>query len=250
MIDLSAPALRDEPPLSRAGRTLLSGPALGIALGLVVVSLLLFGFASRLDLAAAGLFYAGDNHFVGQTPFGNALRRALYLIPFVILAALALLWAARRFGQTLAWASRLWAPSGRGMVALLLSLALGPGLLVNVALKDHSHRPRPIQVEEFGGTLPFRPVGRFDGGCARNCSFVSGEGSLGFWMLAPALLAPPPLQPLLLAGAALFGLATALLRMAFGGHFLSDTILAALSSWIVIIASWRLIFGWPRRDGS
>ncbi|HEX4765095.1 MAG TPA: phosphatase PAP2 family protein [Lichenihabitans sp.] len=247
MTDLSPPAYPGEPPLSPVGRALLSGPALGAALGLVVGSLLLFGFVPRLDLAAASLFYAGHNHFVGQMRVGDALRRAFYHSPFVVLAILALLWTMRRFGTRFASTSHLWAPSGRGMIVLLLSLAIGPGLLVNVALKDHSHRPRPMQVEEFGGTLPFRPVGRFDGGCPRNCSFVSGEGSLGFWMLAPALLAPPPLQPLLLAGAALFGLATGVLRMAFGGHFLSDTILAALSSWIVIIATWWLVFRRPLR---
>ena len=34
-----------------------------------------------------------------------------------------------------------------------------------------------------------------------------------------------------------------LLRIAFGGHFLSDTILSALLTWLVIIATWRIVIG-------
>ena len=34
-----------------------------------------------------------------------------------------------------------------------------------------------------------------------------------------------------------------LLRMAFGGHFLSDTLLAALFTWLVIVGTWHLVLG-------
>jgi len=125
---------------------------------------------------------------------------------------------------------------------MVLSLALGPGLLVNVGLKDHWHRPRPVQVTAFGGPDAFRPFDTRDGQCRRNCSFVSGEGSSSFWTVAPALLAPPPWRTLALGAALLFAAATGLLRMAFGGHFLSDTLFAALLTWFVIAATWALVF--------
>ena len=121
-----------------------------------------------------------------------------------------------------------------------LSLALGPGLLVNTMLKDHSHRPRPAQVQQFGGLEAFRPFYRFDGACLRNCSFVSGEGSTAFWTVAPALLVPLAYRAPAVAAALLFGAMTGLLRMAFGGHFLSDTVFGALLTWLVILACWRL----------
>ena len=65
------------------------------------------------------------------------------------------------------------------MIFLAVSLLLAPGLLVNVVLKEVSARPRPNQVENFGGSAEFRPWFRFDGACRSNCSFVSGEG-VGF----------------------------------------------------------------------
>lgn len=204
---------------------------------MALVTSVAFGMFPDLDLKAAGLFYSGDNRFAGHGFGGDALRSVFYWAPLVIFAIMLLLYLARRAGRALPWA-----PNGRGIVFLALSLALGPGLLVNTVLKEHSRRPRPVQVVEFGGTLPFRPFYSFDGACKRNCSFVSGEGSTGFWTMAPALLAPARMQPVVLASALAFGIAASLLRMAFGGHFLSDTIFAALFTWLVIIATWRAVF--------
>jgi len=99
-------------------------------------------------------------------------------------------------------------------------------------------------VTEFGGPDAFMPWNRFDGACARNCAFASGEASEGFWMIAPALEVPGPWRVAAVAGAAAFGAATSVLRMAFGGHFLSDVVAGGLISLLVIAAAWRL------REGS
>src|SRR3954464_12487742 len=76
---------------------------------------------------------------------------------------------------------------GRIVLFLVSTLALGPGLLANVILKDHWHRPRPVQVVEFGGSKPYVDWWDPRGGCERNCSFVSGEASAAAWMFAPAM---------------------------------------------------------------
>ncbi len=126
------------------------------------------------------------------------------------------------------------------MVFLIASLTIGAGLIVNLGLKDHSHRPRPVHVQEFGGDEAFRPWYRFDGACVKNCSFASGEAASGFWMIAPALLAPPPWRAAAIAGAVVYGVATSALRVAFGGHFLSDVLIGGLVSALVVLALWRL----------
>ena len=111
-------------------------------------------------------------------------------------------------------------------------------------MKDHLHRPRPIHVREFGGHDEFRPWYRFDGACRKNCGFASGEASSAFWMVAPALLAPPPFRAPAIAAALAFGVAASALRMAFGGHFLSDVLFGGLISLIVVFAVRRAL--WPR----
>ena len=90
----------------------------------------------------------------------------------------------------------------RAALFLIATLALAPGLVTNVILKDNWGRPRPIEVTEFDGPARFVPWWDPRGACDKNCSFVAGEGAGGFWTLAPAALAPPAWRAAGLCGAA------------------------------------------------
>jgi membrane-associated phospholipid phosphatase len=202
-----------------------------LLLGLIVLTLAtlaVFALWPGIDLYVAGLFY-GENGFIGHESFERAIRAFFNITPFLALAAFAGAYAMRRFGFEVPYA-----PTGRQMAFLIATMAIGPGLIVNLGLKDNTHRPRPAHTRDFGGSDEFRPWYRFDGECRRNCSFVSGEGAEAFWMVAPASLAPIQERPLLIAGALLFGALTSLLRMAFGGHYLSDVLLAGLLMLILV----------------
>lgn len=199
---------------------------------------LVFALDPTLDLTAAAAFYKGANTFVGQTHLGEAVRRVVYWVPAVVAVFFVLIYLLRRAGLV-----RGGGPSGRAVVVVVLSFAIGPGLLANTILKNHTHRPRPFQTTEFGGTEPFRPFYATDGACKRNCSFVSGEGSAAFWTTIPALLLPPTIRAGAVAVSLVFGVLVGTLRMAFGGHYLSDTVFAALLTWAVGWLIWRAILG-------
>lgn len=231
----SSPVTRHNPG-STATDPFRSTRATAVSLAAVIMVALVFLLRPDVDLHVASWFAVGQDRFVGQTPLGEALRRLFSWIPFAVFGLLVALCGLRRLGL-----GRLWGPSGLGVVFMATSLGLGPGLLVNTLLKDHSHRPRPYQVDVFGGDAPFRPFYRFDGACGRNCSFVSGEGSTGFWTVAPALLIPPPWRAVAVGAAIAFGTATSVLRMAFGGHFLSDSLFAGLFTWLVMLLCWRVV---------
>lgn len=111
---------------------------------------------------------------------------------------------------------------------LAAMLAIGPGLVANVILKDNWGRARPRHVVEFGGTKQFTPPLVPVGECARNCSFVSGEASSAYAPFFAAALLLPQLRITLIAGGALSGLAAGLVRMSQGGHFLSDVLFAGI----------------------
>ena len=218
-----------------------------VAAGLIVCGLLacaVFVWMPQLDLAVAGLFYDGA-HFVGDSIIGRLARGFARAAPFLLLIAMLLAWLAGRLGIT---AGR-HVPRGASLVWLTLSFVLGPGLVVD-GLKDVSHRPRPVQVRDFGGTREFRPFYRFDGACPRNCSFPSGETAAAFWTLAPASLAPPPVRGAAVGLALIFAVGTAVLRMAFGGNFLSDVVFAALLT-LGVAAGLRGLLppGVPKRGG-
>lgn len=135
---------------------------------------------------------------------------------------------------------------GRAIIFLALTLAIGPGLLVNVALKSHWGRPRPVEVVQFGGNERFVPWWQSNGTCTSNCSFVSGESSIAAWLFAPAVLMPPPWRAAAIGAAAIFTITISAVRMAFGGHFFTDVAFGALMTLLVIWLTYGLIFRWPR----
>ena len=135
--------------------------------------------------------------------------------------------------------------SSRASLFLIVSLALGPGLLVNGVLKEGWGRPRPGMVTQFGGDYTFMPWWDPRGACDSNCSFVSGETSSAVWMTAPAMLAPAPWRYVALGAAGLYGVAFASIRILAGGHFLSDVIFAAIFTGLVIWTVHGFLFRWP-----
>src|SRR5262249_52429429 len=154
---------------------------------------------------------------IGNVPPGPRLRRAAQWVVALIAAPafIALL-------GKLVMPRRPMLLPGRAAVLMVLTLALGPGLLTNVILKDYSGRPRPAYVTEFRGSERFLPWWDPRGPCDKNCSFVAGEPSGAFWTLAPAAVAPPQWRAVAYGAALAFGSAVGLLRMAGGGHFFSD----------------------------
>ena len=98
---------------------------------------------------------------------------------------------------------------------LLSSLIVGPGLLVNLVLKDNWGRPRPVMVGPFGGADPYVEVWKVTDFCARNCSFVSGEVSTAVWLTAIAFVIPRAWRLSVAIIAAVYAG-----RLAFGGHFI------------------------------
>jgi lipid A 4'-phosphatase len=212
--------------------------ALLVYVGLTALTLVVFALWPGLDLTASHWFYDRGG-FIGGEAIQRFGRDFFRVTPFVVLALYGALWLARRRGISV-----LWAPSGRAMIFLIATIAIGPGVIVNLGLKDHWHRPRPVQTQEFNGPNPFRPWYEDDGRCKKNCSFVSGEASTGFWMVAPASVLPAPWEGPAVVAAFLFGIGASLLRMAFGGHYLSDVLLGGLVTLIVIEVARRLI--WPR----
>jgi lipid A 4'-phosphatase len=205
--------------------------AYGAAFALAAAIFLLF---PGIDLWASALFYRPESRFfLGDwAPVRGIYRGVPYIVEFVVIAVSTLclvsLWRGRRFGGL----------DIRAAAFLLLSLALGPGLLVNAVLKDHWGRARPSQVTEFAGSQHFTPALVPTNQCARNCSFPAGHPAMGFYLVSFAFLVRDPRRRRIAEGAviaagALIGLA----RMAQGGHFLSDVVFSGL---LVYGTSWLL----------
>ena len=216
-----------------------------VALAIAVIVGLVFGFYPQLDLMISAPFYAikrGSNDFglhVDDT-IGVARDAGLWVGTLVILPVLGAL------AIKLLRPRRRLLISGRAITFLIATLALGPGLFVNVLLKDHWGRPRPIDVTQFGGDQHFVAWWDPRGDCPKNCSFVSGDVSGAFWTLAPAALAPPQWRALAYGAALALGTGMAALRLAAGAHFLTDAVFAGVFTFLIIWIVHGLIYRWPR----
>jgi membrane-associated PAP2 superfamily phosphatase len=213
-----------------------------LALALALVVGLLFGFYPELDLKLAGLFYDETSRsFPLKLKPGAELARdgAMWIAWGLALPAIVALVV------KLVRPDRPLLISGRAVVFLLLTLVLSAGVLTNLTFKSYWGRPRPVAVTQFNGDLAFMPWWDPRGGCARNCSFFSGEGATAFWTYAPAALTPPAWRPFAYVAATLFGVTTSALRMAFGGHFFTDVAAAGLVTFLVIWLAHGYIYRWP-----
>jgi lipid A 4'-phosphatase len=216
-----------------------------VALAIAAVVGVAFGLYPQLDLMLAAPFHAiarGGNDFGLRIypPLMFARDLGLWVGTVLILPAVAALVI------KLILPTRKLLISGRAIVFLIATLALAPGLLVNVGLKDHWGRPRPIDVRQFGGDQHFVAWWDPRGACPNNCSFVSGDVSGAFWTLAPAALAPPQWRALAYGAALALGAGMAALRMMAGAHFFSDVVFAGVFTFLIIWIAHGLIYRWPR----
>lgn len=216
-----------------------------IALGIAAVTGLAFGLYPDLDLRISRVFY---DDYVGLNAFGWRIYPPLMLardIGLWISTAIVLLGVLALVIKLVLPRRKLLIPS-RAILFLMATMALGPGLLVNVVLKDHWHRSRPIDVVQFGGNEPFTAWWDPRGGCPNNCSFVSGDVSGAFWTIAPAVLVPAPWHVVAVGGALALGTAMGAMRVMAGGHFVSDVVFAGVFTFLVIWLAYALIYRWPK----
>ena len=132
---------------------------------------------------------------------------------------------------------------------ILLCVAIGPGLIINVVLKDHWGRPRPRQITEFGGKFAYvQPLVPAE---ARGKSFPCGHCSvgylyaLGWWVWRRR---HPRWAVVSLAAGLTLGTFLGIGRMATGAHFLSDAFWAALISFSIAHVLYYYVLRVPARE--
>lgn len=135
-----------------------------------------------------------------------------------------------------------WLPPRRSAAYLLAVLIIGPGVVVNLVFKEHWGRARPAHTQEFGGERTFSPPLIISDQCARNCSFVSGDASVGFSLAALGLVFASRRRRWMTIGLAA-GIAIGILRIALGRHYPSDVIFSGVFVLLTAAVLHRLMFG-------
>lgn len=196
-------------------------PLLDFAVPLAILAALTLLIAGTgADLALARLFYHPE---VGWAWAEREPWRFLYhygRYPCYVSATLAAMACAAGFF------SAGLRPYRKGALLITLLTLLGPGLMISAGFKQHWGRPRPEQMQIFGGEQQYRQVWE-RGEPGTGASFPSLHAATGFAMGAPFFVfrrsRPRLARRWLLLGAG-YGLLMGVGRMAQGGHFASDVL--------------------------
>ena len=219
--------------------------------GVTILCLLMaLGFVSSVmisltdtDLSVASRFYvacdrsnswpAGKSH-----PFGFLYRYGE--IPGIAMGILALA------GYALIRIGRLDRRYAKPFLVVILSVILGPGLVVNGILKEFWGRPRPADLQRFGSTEQYRHF--WDpGGKGTGKSFVCGHCAIAFSTCS--VIAFYPIHSVAasvgLGAGLVYGGVVSLTRIVQGGHFTTDVVWSAVITLSIITILYYFIFRIP-----
>lgn len=194
-----------------------------------------------LDLAISQYFYDPET----QQFTNNAFYNFLYdygPIPSIATVVCAI------FIYLISFIFPKWKKWRASSLIMILTMVLGVLVITHGLLKDHWGRPRPKQITEFGGNQSFRPYysPNFFHQPEPSKSFACGHCSTGFYFFALAIVGRRLKSKLLMTTGFLLaftlGILLSLMRIAQGGHFLSDTLFSALIMWYTaLICDWLIL---------
>jgi lipid A 4'-phosphatase len=187
-----------------------------------LVFLTLFISYFDLDITTQRLFYHASSSsiwFQKENPFWQ-FGYHYGTLPAILLTFAALI------GFILSWIKPKIKAYRRYFMFIILTLIIGPGLLINAVLKDHWGRPRPRQVQEFGGRWEFKEIWQ-PGTPGKGKSFPCGHCSMGFFFITIYYCFKRKHKALAYSSVVFsiaIGTFIGFARISQGGHFFSDVL--------------------------
>ena len=211
-----------------------------IDLFLIAISVFLaflFIYYPEIDIKFSSIFY--KNGFYLKDSF---IAKSIYKATLIIITLFATLTLLLLIFD-LVFKRDFFDIKKRVLIYLLTTLILGPGLIVNIFLKDSFKRARPYQIKEFGGDKKFTPAFVLSNQCKKNCSFTSGHAAAAFYFLALVPLFKKRETKILVAFLSiLWGSLVGIVRIIQGGHFLSDVIFSAFIVYFIAKICYKILF--------
>jgi lipid A 4'-phosphatase len=196
----------------------------------IVLLLCITPFLNNLDLEIASLTYNSAQRSFSNNFFYDLMFRFGCVPAQAVCGIAALLFLLSYFYPR-------FIPTRSITLAISLTMIIGAGLLTHTFFKENWGRPRPRQIEQFGGKQQFRPY--YSPALTRpetpSKSFPSGHSTCGFYFFILYFIGKR-LQNRTLKMFGLFlgsilGLLLSMARIMQGGHFLSDTLFACFLMW-------------------
>ena len=191
---------------------------------------------TEADVALQRFFYSPEKGWLLQFhPFWDFIYR-FGIFPGYFLAFAGLIMV------TLSYWNVKYINYRKASMVMIFTMIIGPGLIVNLVLKDHTGRPRPREITEFGGPEKFVCICE-KGATNEGKCFPCGHCSMGFYLAIPYLFLRNRKKILaysVLATGLGYGVIIGIARMMAGGHFASDVLWAGLLVWLTALMGYYL----------
>ena len=176
-----------------------------------------------LDLYASSLFYLGNSQFSLQSIDLTSILFRKILIPAILIYILILPIVGRFYNISKLFFGVRFAV--KEILLIWFSQIVSMLVVINLLLKNLWGRARPGDILQFGGSEIFTPWYKISNSCYTNCSFVSGDASVGFAFIVLYFLTK---KIIFLYASLIFGFVLGFIRIIAGGHFLSDVVFSGL----------------------
>ena len=189
----------------------------------------------ELDVYISSLFYYGDKQFLIQSHYFISILFRKIFLPLLLLYVFILPVLIRFLPlQRIYFGYRF---SISEIIFVWVSGAITMLLVVNVLLKNMWGRVRPNDIMYFDGLHQFTPWYKISNTCPSNCSFVSGDSSVGFLLIVFYFITKK--NTYLYLGL-IFGSLLGFIRIIAGGHFFSDIIFSQIVVTVTILTCFVL----------
>ncbi len=195
----------------------------------LLLSIVFFLFPS-LDITVSGLFFGQDGKFIATESDWFIYFTRKMLLP--LLALLVFFVPIAAVFKQIYFKEKILNIHVREWVYLFSCLIVGTGVVVNSIFKNLWGRARPNDTIQFGGQEPFTIPWLNVDYCSTNCSFVSGDVSFFTLSLAVLIIFNKTSWNTFAYASILL---ISLLRIMEGDHFLSDTVMSFIITYVIIM---------------
>ncbi len=189
----------------------------------------------EIDVYISSFFYNGNKEFLIQNYYPVSILFRKILLPFLLIYIFVLPVVLQFLPLQKIYFGYKFSLSEIGFIWISGTITML--LVVNVILKNMWGRVRPNDISNFGGIYDFTPWYQISNSCASNCSFVSGDASVGFLLIIFYFITKKNVYFYL---GWICGSLLGFIRIIAGGHFFSDIIFSQIVVIITILASFIL----------
>ncbi|MDC0037836.1 phosphatase PAP2 family protein [Alphaproteobacteria bacterium] len=200
-----------------------------------LISILYVSIGNSIDIYIGGLFYEGNQKFfIESFSLTSIMARKIFLpllIVYIIICPILSLYIPIKnifFGFKFIL---------KDIIFIFSSVLFNLIIVVNVLLKGFWGRARPNDILDFGGEDKFSAWFQYSDACNSNCSFVSGDASVGFSLIVLYLIT----KNRLFFWLSLFsGIILGVVRISEGGHFFSDILMSGLIIYFLSFSQFQI----------